>query len=250
MNFQKSVVVPVMLFCLLSVQVQAQTLKNFLDNKDSSFTWLGVDFTQARLIGDAAANVSDIVARQFTGINQLVVKAPKKYDISGAWRRDKFTTDLSLVNKRNETVNKDLLKSDNIADYQRLKPEDITNLVKSYDFGGRRGIGFLIVMEGMNKSDKRASMYVTLVDMGKKHVLLTERYTGKAQGFSWRNYWAFTVSKVLDNVNDDFKKLKDKYADAKDPVEEKPATPPAPAAKKDSKTGMALKETKKIKKKG
>ncbi|CAL1520064.1 hypothetical protein [Chitinophaga sp. MM2321] len=243
MNKSRFIPLLIIFLCLFAVNVKAQKLKNFLDNKDSSFTWLGVDFTQARLIGDAAANASDIVERQFTGINQVVVNEPKKYDIKGAFHHDNVTTDIGIVNKRNEAANKDALKSDNGSDFERLKPEDITKLVKSYDFGGKHGIGVLLVMDGMSKTEKKASMYVTIIDMDRKNVLMAERYSGKAQGFTWRNYWAYTVYKVLDDVEDDYKKLKEKYASATDPAEEKVAAPaPAPAP--------AAKDKKKVKKKG
>ncbi|WP_326994595.1 hypothetical protein [Chitinophaga sp. 212800010-3] len=245
MNCRKLIMLSVVLLGLFPVFTNAQKLKGFLDNKDESFTWLGVDFTQARLIGDAGANAQDVVARQFTGINQVVVNEPKKYDIPGAFHHDKFTSDLSLVNKRNEAVNPESLKSESTGDFERLKPEDLNKLVKSYDFSGKHGIGVLFVMDGMNKSDKRASMYVTIIDMDKKNVLMAERYSGKAQGFSWRNYWAYTIYKVLGDVEDDYKKLTAKYATAQDPEEEKTA-----AAEPHKEKAAATKETKKTKKKG
>ncbi|NML41626.1 hypothetical protein HHL17_30860 [Chitinophaga sp. G-6-1-13] len=217
--------------CFISA-TQAQKLKNFLENTDSSFTWLGVDFTQARLLGDAAA--SD-VNRHFTGINDVIRNEPKKYDVKGAFHRSSVQFDLSETNARNADVNVDKMKSENEADYSRLKPEDITKLVKGYKFGDKKGIGVLFVMEAMSKTEKEAAMYVTVVDMGSRNVLMTERMTGKAQGFGFRNYWAYTVHKVLEHI--DYKKLKEKYADAKDPVEEVPVAP-----KKETKTVVAKEE--------
>ncbi|MBC9912275.1 hypothetical protein [Chitinophaga varians] len=217
--------------CFISA-TQAQKLKNFLENTDTPFTWLGVDFTQARLLGDAAA--SDI-NRHFAGINDVIRNEPKKYDVKGAFHRSSVEFDLSETNQRNADINVDKMKSENEADYSRLKPEDITKLVKGYKFGDKKGIGVLFVMEGMSKTEKEAAMYVTVVDMSSRNVLMTERMTGKAQGFGFRNYWAYTVHKVLEHI--DYKKLKEKYADAKDPVEEVPVAP-----KKETKTAIAKEE--------
>ena len=233
-----------LVFSLFLTNAQAQKLKNFLENTDSSFTWLGVDFTQARLLGDAGANASDIVDRHFAGINEVVVNEPKKYDVSGAFHRSKVNYDIGAMIKRNAAANKEALKSDNSADYSRLKPEDIAKLVKGYDFSGKKGIGVLVVMEAMSKSEKEAAMYVTVVDMDSRRMLLTERMTGKAKGFGFRNYWAFSIHEVLDDFSSDYKKIKEKYANATDPVEE------APAPKKETKTAIAGKEGKKAKKKG
>lgn len=217
--------------CFISA-TQAQKLKDFLENTDTPFTWLGVDFTQARLLGDAAA--SDI-NRHFAGINDVIRNEPKKYDVKGAFHRSSVDFDLSETNARNADINVDKMKSENEADYSRLKPEDITKLVKGYKFGDKKGIGVLFVMEAMSKTEKEAAMYVTVVDMGSRNVLMTERMTGKAQGFGFRNYWAYTVHKVLEHI--DYKKLKEKYADAKDPVEEVPVAP-----KKETKTAIAKEE--------
>ncbi|MBV7531874.1 hypothetical protein [Chitinophaga sp. sic0106] len=229
---------------------KAQTLKNFLDNKDSSFTWLGIDFTQARLIGDAGAKPIDFVDSHFAGINQVVVNEPKKYDVPGNMRHDKVTYDISLVNKRNAAVNPDNFKSDNSADLHRLSEEDVTKLVKSFDFGTKKGIGALLVMDGMSKTDKKASAFVTLVDMGSRRVLMTERIEGKTgMAFGNRNYWALPIKYILDNFHDDYNKLKEKYANATDPVEPAPAPAPAPAPKKTGKTGVAAKKAPAAKKK-
>ncbi|MFX1707828.1 hypothetical protein PV783_27905 [Chitinophaga sp. CC14] len=252
MNCRKLIALPLLMLSMMAMTANAQTLKNFLDNKDSSFTWLGVDFTQAKLLGDAAAKTDAIVDHEFTALNQVIVNEQKKYDVPGAFHRDKYNTSIGLVNKRNEAINKDALKSDESSDFERLKPEDIAKVVKSYDFTGKHGIGVMLVMEGMSKTSKSASMWLAIFDMDKKNVLLTERYVGKGQkwSFAWRNYWLATIKSVLDDINDDYSKLKTKYAEAKDPEEPKPVVA-APAAKKETKAaGTTTPATKKPKKKG
>lgn len=251
MNCRKLIALPLLMLSMMAMTANAQTLKNFLDNKDSTFTWLGVDFTQAKLIGDAAAKTDAIVDHEFTALNQVIVNEQKKYDVPGALHRDKYNTSIGLVNKRNEAINKDALKSDESSDFERLKPEDITKVVKSYDFSGKHGIGVMLVMEGMSKTSKSASMWLAIVDMDRKNVLLTERYVGKGQkwSFAWRNYWLATIKSALEDIDDDYSKLKTKYADAKDPEEPKPVVV-APAAKKEAKAAGTTPATKKPKKKG
>ncbi|HVI47593.1 MAG TPA: hypothetical protein VM802_22170 [Chitinophaga sp.] len=244
MKLSRFIALPMIVAGMFVSTAHAQKLKSFFENTDSSFTWLGVDFTQTRLLGDNAANAADIVDRHFIGINDVVLNEPKKYDIAGAFHRKSVANDLSAVSKHNAATNKESLKSDNSADATRLKPEDIARLVKAYDYGGKKGIGVIFFMESMNKSEKEASMYVTVVDMATRNMLMTERMTGKAKGFGFRNYWAFSVHDVMDDVSSNYKKWKEKYAEAKDPEPE-----PAPApAKKEVKTAVAAKEVKEAKK--
>jgi hypothetical protein len=183
---------------LFAVSAQAQTLKEFFSS-GAPLTYLGIDFTQAKVIGEQVADANDMRDRAFPSINSVVVNEPKKYDIAGAFHTQ-VTTDLSLVNKHNEAINTAKLKSDNAADYNHLQPADVEKLVKGYNFNGKKGVALLFVMDGMSKAEKAATMYVTLIDMGAKKVLLAEKMEGKAQGFGFRNYWAYTIHKVLEDV--------------------------------------------------
>jgi len=189
----------VLLAALLSVTgTQAQTLKEFFSS-GAPLTYLGIDFTQAKVIGEPVTDANDMRDRFFPSINAVVVNEPKKYDIAGAFRTQ-VTTDLALVNKHNETVSTAGLKSDNAADYNHLKPADVEKLVQGYNFGDKKGVALLFVMDGMSKAEKAATMYATLIDMATKKVLLTEKMEGKAQGFGFRNYWAYTIHKVLEDI--------------------------------------------------
>jgi hypothetical protein len=180
------------------VNSQAQTLKEFFTNS-TPLTFLGVDFTQARVIGEAVTDANDMRDRFFPGINNVIIGEPKKYDLAGAFHTE-VSSDLDAVKKRNAAINTDHIKSGNSADFSRLKTTDIDKLVKGYDFGGKKGVGLLFVMDGMSKPEEAANVYVTLVDMGSKKVLLAEKMEGKAGGFGFRNYWVHTIYEVLKDI--------------------------------------------------
>ncbi len=192
----------------------AQTIKDVFTNSETPLTYLGIDFTKARLIDDAAANEMDIRDRQFAGINDVIVNEPKRYDLKGAFNKSEITHDLGPVGKRNKNINAENIKSTNTADYSRLKEADITALVKGFDFGGKKGVGLLFVMEGMSKSQKGSSVWVTLVDMNNKKVLMTERMEAKAAGgFGFRNYWASTIRTLIETIDKKkYKEWKQKFS--------------------------------------
>ena len=181
------------------VNSQAQTLKEFFNN-GTPLTYLGVDFTQARVIGEPVTDANEIRDRFFSGINNVVIGEPKKYDIAGSFHTQ-VTSDLDAVKKRNAAISTETIKSSNTADFSRLKTADIDKLVRGFDFGGKKGIGLLLVMDGMSKAEEAANVYVTLVDMSSKKVLLTEKVRGKAGGFGFRNYWARTIHEVLKDID-------------------------------------------------
>ena len=188
------------LLSISTVPVFAQTAKDVFNTQTPIF-YFGIDFTKAKLINDAEANANDIKDRQFDGINDLMVNEAKKYDFAGALRRSELPNDLGFVAKRNATIDPDNIKSTNSADYNRLKESDIQDAVKAFDFGNNKGIGLLIVMEGMSKSKKGASMWITFVDIAAKKVLFTERMEGKGgMAFGFRNYWAVPIRDVVDEI--------------------------------------------------
>jgi len=203
-----------MFFAALVNTASGQTLKDFFNVDQTSALYLGVDFTKAKLIDDLTANESDIVARQYNGINELVIAEPKKFDLNAAFHKTSIDHDLGFVSKKNEKADASKVKSTNSADFHHLKEADISDLVKGYDFGDKKGIGILFVMEAMSKSAKTAAIWVTFIDMKAKKVLYTERLeekVGMAIGF--RNYWGNSIKKLLDEIEGDkYKDWKKKFS--------------------------------------
>ncbi|MEO5998543.1 MAG: hypothetical protein ABIN89_17430 [Chitinophagaceae bacterium] len=188
-------------FCMLSQTGAAQALKDVFNSSETPLFYLGIDFTKAKLIDDAAANEIDIRDRQYTGINDVVVNEAKKYDLKGAFHKSNVDHDLGMVAKRNEKVNAEQIKSTNTGDFHRLKDNDIGALVKGFDYGGITGIGLLFVVEAMSKSEKAAAIWVTLIDMKSKKMLMTERVESKvSMAFGFRNYWASTIRNLIESI--------------------------------------------------
>jgi hypothetical protein len=188
-------------FLLAGTQpISAQTLKEFFNSSEVPLTYLGVDFTQAKVFNDIAANAMDIRDRQFAAINQVIVNEPKKYDFQKALSKSSVTNDISFVNAKNAKIDAEKIIESNSADEVRFTKATIESIVKGYKFAGKKGIGLMFIMESMNKASAQASMYVTFIDLASGKVLLTERMTAKAAGFGFRNYWAKTVYEVLNDI--------------------------------------------------
>ncbi|HEV3224244.1 MAG TPA: hypothetical protein VGZ90_15280 [Puia sp.] len=202
---KNKILTPGFLFVLFMAPVlmhgQSLSASAFFNNESLPATYLGIDFTLAKLINDDASNARTIQLTQFNGINDLMVTENKKYDIQEAYHRSNWTTDTKEVESRNDKANPDQLKSSNEADLTRLKPDDIDNLVKNFNYGTLKGYGVLLIMEGMSKTDKRCTIWFTLVDIDSKKVLTTARVEGKlGSGFGFRNYWASAIKNAISHV--------------------------------------------------
>lgn len=193
----------------------AQTIKDVFTSSETSILYLGIDYTQARLINDASQTGIDVRDKYFPGINAVVINEPKKYDLQRAFNKSMINNSLGIVTKRNKAINAENIESTEPADYSRLKEEDINKLVSGIDFEKKKGIGLLFIVEGMKKAEKGAtsSIWVTFVDMGANKVLMTERMEGETGGgFGFRNFWASTIYSVIESIDKrKYKEWKRKY---------------------------------------
>ena len=202
-------------FCSHMQPVSAQTIKDVFTSSETSILYLGIDYTQARLINDVSQTGIDVRDKYFPGINAVVINEPKKYDLQKAFNKSMINNSLGMVTKRNKAINAENIESTESADYSRLKEEDIHKLVRGMDFEKKKGIGLLFIVEGMKKADKSgsSSVWVTFVDMGTNKVLMTERMDGTTGGgFGFRNYWASTIYNVIEAIEKKkYKEWKGKY---------------------------------------
>jgi len=210
---KNKILTPGLLFALFMAPVfmhgQSLSASAFFNNESLPTTYLGIDFTLARLINDDAMNAKTIQSTQFNGINDLMISESKKYEIQEVYRRSNWTPNIKEVENRNDKANPDSLKSNNEGDLTRLKPDDIDKLVRNFNYGTLKGYGVLLIMEGMSKTDKRCTIWFTLIDMDSKKVLTTARVEGKlGSGFGFRNYWASAIKSAISHAKKDYEQWK------------------------------------------
>lgn len=175
---------------------------------DKPITWLGLDLSHARFIGDATQykDLGDVTGKEVRdkyapGWNNLFVNEQKKYDVAKYVHRDEVRFALQVTERVNNSIDKSFFSNDP-NEYNRLTEADIKSAIKKYDFKGEKGVGFVIIIDGMSKGKAEATGWLTFVDMNTKTVLETRKVEGKAGGFGFRNYWAkafYNILKETDN---------------------------------------------------
>lgn len=178
----------------------AQKNSKIFDN-DVPAVWLGVDFSEVRYIPRAEDIPSGNNLKEvFERINGVIVNEPDKYKLKNRFYKQEIAEDLRAVSAINEKINPANIVSESSADYTRMDEAFIKKMVGKYQIKKQDKVGIVIIMEGMNKRLPQASMWVTFIDLSNHQVLLTKRMTGKPGGFGLRNFWASSVSKVLEEV--------------------------------------------------
>jgi hypothetical protein len=190
-----------LMFALTTVSsVFAQT-KSDVFNPDTEITWLGLDFTGAKFIGDRErlGSTSDI-RHLLDAINELMVKEADKYNVAAALKRKQVQNAIEVTMEHNAELDILSLISAEGNDHVHLSPDLVEQIVSDYDFKGKSGIGLIFNVESLNKLIEEGSFWVTFVNMGTKEVLFTERLTAPPSGFGMRNFWAGSVNGVLAKI--------------------------------------------------
>lgn len=207
--FKQTIVLFLSLFVLSIHSLTAQT-KADIFNETTEITWLGLDFSQAKILGPAYQyhNTGEITNSQLKDKyipewNRLFINEMKKYDVAGAVHRTEVKYLIEVTGKANDNIEKDFF-TNNTNDLNLLNEKKVADIIKAYNFQNANGIGLLFIVEGLNKADGILTAWVTFVNVKTKTVLFTQKETGKVGGFGFRNYWAAGFYNILKEVKSNF----------------------------------------------
>lgn len=160
----------------------------FLSEKE--ITWLGVDFSKAKLTKNGFGFPMEVIQHYFHEWNLLIISDQKKYDIRMAFRKPVMHYDLSLVTKKNKStkVHQTLvehLKMDNI-----YTEELIIEYVSELDIPYHSRFNLMVVTESFDHNSKTASLWVVITHSESRKVVLCEKFLKTPAGFGTKNFWA------------------------------------------------------------
>ena len=189
-----------MLSILLALPVFGQD-KADVFNPSTEVTWLGLDFSGAKFIGDRERLGSESDIRHLIdAINELMITEADKYNVAAAIQKKTVDNEIDVTNEHNAELDVLAMISADGKDHVHLNRSQVEEIISSYDFKGKSGIGLMFNVESFNKLIEEGSFWITFVNMGSKEVLFTERLTAPPSGFGMRNFWAGSVNGVLAKI--------------------------------------------------
>jgi hypothetical protein len=189
-----------MLSIMLTLRVFGQD-KADVFNPSTEITWLGLDFSGAKFIGDRERLGSESDIRHLIdAINELMINEADKYNVAAAIQRTTVDNEIDVTMEHNAELDVLAMISADGKDHIHLNRSLVEEIISSYDFKGKSGIGLIFNVESFNKLLEEGSFWITFVNMGSKEVLFTERVTAPPSGFGMRNFWAGSVNGVLAKI--------------------------------------------------
>jgi hypothetical protein len=178
-----------------------------------SIVYFGIDFSHAHLVGDFGfVNGQDIKTKMFTAWNDIVISEQDKFDLKNALGKKEVHYDLVPVSKKNSETDPFSILSH--KPNHKISDTMLAEIVNSYGPGMKEnGVGFVFIVEELNRNADQASMYVTFFDIKTKKVLFAEELIGEPGDTGPRHYWAASISSILESIRQyNYKKWKQKYS--------------------------------------
>lgn len=197
-------VIFIFLFLTSIAYSYAQKAGDLFSSSGHEITWVGIDFSHVKLIGDfsqfsgeGTKNADQIKSTYFPGWNKLILNEPKKFDIKGMMRIENILYDLEMMNSLNEKASTEGMEVSNPLKYSEA---DIKMFVSEYRLSKNSGISILMIAESLSKPAEEAFFHFLAIRNSDNAILIQQRLRGEPKGFGIRNYWAGAIFDIMDDI--------------------------------------------------
>ena len=181
--------------CLCSLSAAAQ-LPAAVTDSNIPITWLGLDFEEALIIGDAALDMPSFTGIYAKRINDIIENEPKRYDFAKYLKKTTVYYETEMLNESNAIIFGNIFVP-SAPNLQSFTTEEIADLVADYSLRDNEGIGVALIVRAMNRTKGKLTANLTYIDMADKTVLYSKEFTVNAGGVEWAAYWANAVRRLL-----------------------------------------------------
>jgi len=171
---------------------------------DSSVTWLGLDYSNSRMVGaQGFVDPDQIVNHYFDVWNKFVITEPKKYNLKRFLIQSNITINLTYVSDKNKIDPKGIV-------YEVTNPlsiEKLQEIINGYDFSELTGFGAMMIVESYDKNKETAIYHFVIVDLDDNKLLHHKKHIAAPFGFGFRNYWAASFLIALQKTEKDLNSM-------------------------------------------
>ncbi len=180
-------------------------LPEAVSNPAISATWLGLDFEEALIIGDASLDMDSFRGIYAKKINDMINSESRRYDFKKYLLKNEVRYDTAMLNESNADIFKDNFVP-SAPGLQSFTPAALQALVNGYTFKNQDGLAVVFIVRAMNKTKGTLTGNFTYIDRATKTILFTREYTATAGGVEWAAYWANGFRRILIALQSDLKK--------------------------------------------
>jgi hypothetical protein len=177
------------------------TVMNSLNAQEpykKAVTWMGLDFTDAKLFTSAGfSSPEDIKDNFLESWNDLIIRESDKFNVAKYFGIDTLSYDLSVVKERNLLIPVDKLVVDVSPD--KINEQNVKSIILQYP--KTDGIGLVLIVESFDKPNTTGTFWATFFNRSTLKVLSTKRIQGQASGMGIRNYWGNSIYGAMKSIS-------------------------------------------------
>ncbi|AEA43418.1 hypothetical protein [Fluviicola taffensis] len=191
---------------VLSFNSIAQTSEDLFKATSFKITWLGIDYSHVKLIGDIsekqklALTPEQIKEKYFVAWNKIISDEHRKYDVQKMFRSRYVGTNVEKITQINAEAKTDEMIDTESPNYDKSTIEEF---LESTNFE-LDGIGFLLIAETLDQTKETGTYIFVAINLNDNNaILIYDRIAGKCWGGNFRNYWSNTFFEVIVKITEE-----------------------------------------------
>lgn len=182
------------LVSLVFITLIVMNLLNAQESYQNEVTWMGLDFTDAKLFTSAGFSNPEAIKNNFLkSWNDIILNESNKFDIVRYFNIDTLTYDLSVIKERNLLIPVEKLVVD--VSPKEFNEQNVKSIILQYPKA--EGVGLVFIVESFDKPNTTGTFWATFFDRSTLEVISTKRIKGQASGMGIRNYWANSIYRAM-----------------------------------------------------
>jgi len=202
---------------LLTISVKfitAQDLKSVLLDPYYPIDFIGLDFSNSKLIGYQGdyEPAYDVVIRFIPEWNDMFYTQQEKFDVARFLK--KYVVHYSTENmiSVNDKIDPSELITNSRLEVQQFTSIQLEKMVENYDFEFKNDVALVFIINSLNKKEKQNKLHAVFFNANSREILLSTPLVTGPEGFGFRNYWIGSIHNVLKVLGkNEYKKWKKLY---------------------------------------
>jgi hypothetical protein len=192
--------------------VNSQSLKDVLLNKKYEIDFVGIDFSEAKLVGTSSdfRKPRRIIKDYFSRWNNMFHIDADKYELTNYFRKE----NINLLTETVDSIN-NIIDPYNLVVHitpKRLNSKLTQKMINKYEVVSDNEVSMVFIINSLNKLRKQAIVDIVYFNNKSKEIIFKTTITSEPGGFGLKNYWEGAFLNLFKQVKKkEYKKWKKQF---------------------------------------
>jgi len=192
--------------------IVAQDLKQVLLDPYYPIDFIGLDFSEVKLIGSISSYepAYEVKRRFFPEWNDMFYSQPNKFNVAEFLRKNRvdYSTE-NMISVNDKVDANELISSRPTKEFTRKKLQEMVN---NYNFEFTNEVAMVFIINSLDKPRRQTKLNVVFFNTNSKNILLSILLVTEPGGSGFRNYWINSIYYALKELGKpEYKKWKKLY---------------------------------------